>query len=241
MTAIPTAALEQAATRLAPIARELALCHTDQLARQKANAAALERPDFLWHYLLHSFATMGRTAGAQGLIGDPANYDRVRFEVLAAVQPERRLAWLRSVCRAAKIRMPDRKADFILACFERVRAMGGVAAARAELLAQPGRAGKLAFLTSFPGIGPKYARNIMMDVYHPEFRDSIAIDLRLQSISTALGLVFTDYASHEAFYLMVAARAQLDGWALDRLLFQHRDAVLEQLGQSAPPALTACA
>ena len=237
----PESALEQARTRLAPIVHRLAQRHADQLQRQKANARALERPDFLWHYLLHSFATMGRTAGADGLIGDPANYERVRYEVLAALQAERRLAWVRSVCRAAKVRMPDRKADYIVACFERIGALGGPAAARAQLLAQPGRAAKLAFLTSFPGIGPKYARNIMMDVHHPEFHDSIAIDLRIQSISTLLGLTFAHYAAHEAFYLSVAARAQLTGWALDRLLFQHRDTVLEQLGQSAQAALTACA
>jgi hypothetical protein len=51
---------------------------------------------------------------------------------------------------------------------------------KADLCTQPGRDGKIAFLKTFHGIGDKYARNILMDVYHREFRDSIAYDERLK-------------------------------------------------------------
>ena len=47
----------------------------------------------------------------------------------------------------------------------------------------------MAFSREFKGIGAKYSRNIMMDTYHPEFRDSIAIDQRIKKVSRTLGLM----------------------------------------------------
>ena len=110
--------------------------------------------------------------------------------------------------------------------------MGGPAAARSSLLSCCGRAAKLAFLDAFKGIGPKYARNIMMDVYHPEFRDSIAIDVRIKGISTVLGVSFSSYEEEEAFYLAVAQEAGLSGWELDRILFNFTAEVKERLRQA---------
>ena len=55
-----------------------------------------------------------------------------------------------------------------------------------------------------------------MDVYHEDFRDSIALDLRIKAISEALGLSFSSYTEHERFYLDVAREAGLNGWELDR-------------------------
>ncbi|HEY3853400.1 MAG TPA: hypothetical protein VGO67_03290 [Verrucomicrobiae bacterium] len=78
-------------------------------------------------------------------------------------------------------------------------------------------------MKSFSGIGDKYARNIMMDVYHPEFRDSIAVDARIKALSNALGVSFDSYADHERFYLSVAHDAGLNGWELDRLIFHFQD------------------
>jgi hypothetical protein len=95
--------------------------------------------------------------------------------------------------------------------------------AKERLLREVGREAKIRFLDAFPGIGEKYARNIMMDVYHEDFRESIAIDSRIKAISEALGLSFSSYADHEAFYLTVARKAGLNGWELDRLLYNYRD------------------
>jgi hypothetical protein len=36
----------------------------------------------------------------------------------------------------------------------------------------------------YPGFRQKYARNIMMDVFHEDFRDSIALDIRIMAQST---------------------------------------------------------
>ncbi len=226
----------EAVEALVAVLHELAAEHSAWLANAKANARDLERPDFLWHYLLQSFSTMGRSSGWDGLIGTTANYSRVTYEALEALDPTARAAQVAEVCRRAKIRMPSVKAGYILGCFERVRRLGGLAAAKAQLLAQPGRAGKIRFLKSFPGIGDKYARNMMMDVYHPDFRDSIAIDVRIASISAQLGLTFSGYADHEAFYLSVADRAGLNGWELDRLLYEHREEVARRLRSRTDPS-----
>lgn len=216
--------------RLVPILRSLAAEKRDELDRLKQECSGLTRPDFIWHYLLQSFSTMGRASGWYGLIGNRDNYERITYQALVELAPEARNARVREVCRAADIRMPDKKADYILGCFEIVKRLGGPEEAKAKLLSQPGRDAKIRFLQSFPGIGPKYARNIMMDVYHEDFRDSIALDIRIQAISDALGLSFASYTEHESFYINVARQAGLNGWELDRLLFNFRPEVELRLG-----------
>jgi len=107
--------------------------------------------------------------------------------------------------------------------------MGGPAAARAKLLSSEGREGKIAFLKQFKGIGDKYARDMLMDVYHPEFRDSVALDTRVRSVTIALDLSFTSYEDEERFFLDAARRAGMDGWTVDRLIYNFRDEVLAGL------------
>lgn len=49
------------ATELAGVAKKLAHDRKADLDWLKAEQSQFERPDFLWHYLLQSFATMGET------------------------------------------------------------------------------------------------------------------------------------------------------------------------------------
>jgi hypothetical protein len=219
-----------ARNRLAAVVRTLAAEKRTELERLKQEHSGLARPDFIWHYLLQSFSTMGRAAGWHGLIGNKNNYQQVTYNVLASLAPDARRTQVRQVCLAAKVRMPDMKADYILRCFDYVRQLGGPEAAKAKLLNQPGREAKIRFLQTFPGIGPKYARNIMMDFYHEDFRNGIALDVRIKAISDALGLSFSSYAEHESFYLTVAREAGINGWELDRLLFNFREEVESRLG-----------
>jgi hypothetical protein len=91
-------------------------------------------------------------------------------------------------------------------------------------------------MRQFAGIGDKYARNIWMDVYDPDFRTTIAIDERIKRISAALGVTFRTYADHERFYQDIAHEAGLDGWDLDRLLYNFRDDIIMTLqSTTAPP------
>ncbi|MCX7411136.1 MAG: hypothetical protein NTZ32_23925 [Planctomycetales bacterium] len=217
--------------KLVTVVRTLAVEQRAELERLKQEASGLARPDFIWHYLIQSFSTMGRAYGWHGLVGNQDNYRHVTYPVLAALSPEARKQQVHQICRVARIRMPDRKANFILACFDYVQQLGGPENAKSLLLAECGRDAKIRFLRTFPGIGPKYARNIMMDVYHEDFRDSIALDVRILAISEKLGLSFPTYAAHEEFYLGVACEAGLNGWELDRLLFNFRLVVEERLGK----------
>jgi hypothetical protein len=226
--------LENASRELASVIRVLT-AEADvknKLAIKKAGAALLERPDFVWHELLLSFSTMGNSRGAEGLIRTPANYERVTFRSLQKKRSaQSRLDELKTVLHLAKVRMADKKANWLADAFDRIAAAGGPNHVKKDLLARQGRDGKIAFWREFKGIGKKYSRNIMMDVYHPEFRDSIAIDQRIKKISQTLGLRFRpdEYDEEEQFYRGVASRAGVNGWELDRILYSFRDRVIDRL------------
>ena len=53
--------------------------------RKEEGLEQKDRPDFVWHSLLQSFATMGNARGWDGLIGNEENYNRVTFEALSAL------------------------------------------------------------------------------------------------------------------------------------------------------------
>src|ERR1700678_1195141 len=76
--------LSRAKTLLVSIVKRIAR-HKDvkaKLAEGKTRRTELDRPDFIWHELLLSFATMGNSRGAEGLIRNQDNYRRVTFEAL---------------------------------------------------------------------------------------------------------------------------------------------------------------
>ncbi len=220
---------EQGKALISATLKCLAGQHRDTLDRLKSEAYNLYRPDFLWHYLLQSFATMGNTRGWQGLLGNPENYKLVTFDALAALSRDDRLVRLETTLIRAKVRMAKKKAGWLQENFERILQMGGLATANARILALTDREELLTFLQAFSGVGPKYARNIMMDVHHPALRESIAIDERIKSVTKALGLRFRNYREEEHFYLSAAKGAGLTGWEADRLLYNFRAEVLEQL------------
>jgi thermostable 8-oxoguanine DNA glycosylase len=211
--------------------RPLADKHRQRLEELKEDEKHLNRPDFLWHYMLQSFSTLGSVRGWDGLIKDAENYQKVTYEALSKYSPARRLSRLKDTLRKAKVRMPDKKAGWLADNFERIKEIGGPEAAKEALLSKPDRNEKIKFLKAFSGIGDKYARNIMMDVYHPDFRDSIAIDARMEGITEMLGLEFKKYDEHERFYVEAAHEAGLTGWELDRLIFNFTEEVVEKLNE----------
>jgi hypothetical protein len=191
-----------------------------------------DHPDFIWEQLLRSFSTMGNSRGAR-LMVRPELHDRVAYGVIAGLSPKRRRTLLRNTLASAPVRMAERKADWLCQNFRRIERDGGPDKVKANLCACKERDEKIAFLLTFDGIGPKYARNILMDAYHREFRDSIAYDLRLMAIANALGLKFKTYEDAEEFFLDVAEGAGLNGWELDRLLYNAKDKILARIGQPA--------
>jgi hypothetical protein len=209
----------------------------ERLDELKGARELLERPDFVWHVLLQSFATMGSSRGWDGLIDTEANYRRVRYGVLADLDDPQRTEHIESVFRDAGVRFPGQKAEWLADNLDRIEALGGLTAAKDRALAADGRAAKIDFMKRITGIGAKYARNIWMDVYHPDFRDAVAVDQRIQGITDLLGRSFDTYEREERFYLGIAAEAGREGWAVDRLLYNFTDyfeAVVE--GEIAPGA-----
>jgi hypothetical protein len=214
---------------LIQIISDLAHRQADLLQRLKRETTGLDREDFVWHYLLQAFATWGSSRGWDGLIHTPSNYKRVTYDVLLPLTAGARIAEADAVFRLAGVRYPAKKAAYLSENLDRIEAIGGLVVARAALLEAPGAAGKVRFLSQFKGISKKYARNILMDVYHPEFRDSIAIDERIKRVTEAIGLTFDNYEDHEQYLVEVAHEAGLNGWELDRLLYNFRDDVLAAL------------
>lgn len=206
--------LVETARELAPGAR---LADADQEALGRRLSA---RPDFLWHLLLQSFATMGRSDAARVFMEEPV-YSTVAYDRLEALSPARRRAQITQAVEAGGLRFPAKKVDYLLGCLDHIQSLGGLTAAQESLRRLPTATAKIDFLKSFPGIGDKYARNLLMDMADPILENAIAIDSRIQSISDAAGLRFSDYAAHEAFYLAVARAAGLTGRQLDRLLYQN--------------------
>ncbi len=120
--------------------------------------------------------------------------------------------------------------------YDRVKEMGGLKEARKKALASRGREAKIAFMERFDNIGPKYARNIWMGVYDPDFHDTIAVDSRIQKITQALGHSFKTYEEEERFYQEIAKEAGISGWELDRLLYNYKDHFLAAIADSEAKA-----
>ena len=205
----------------------------DSLAAMKQEGEReLERPDFVWHILLQSFATWGGTRGWAGFIENQDNYGRVTFDALSKLDPDDRPIVLLEVFQAAKIRYAKTKANLMVLNYDLIAKMGGPLEAKRQALAQEGKEGKIAFMRRFHGIGDKYARNIWMDVYHPDFYDTLAVDLRIRRITKALGYSFKTYEEEERYYQDIADEAGLQGWELDRLLYNYTDHFLAAIAAS---------
>jgi hypothetical protein len=143
----------------------------------------LERSDFVWHILLESFATWGTARGHEGLIENQDKYRRVTFEALSKLDTQERLRVLREVFLAAKVRYAVMNAKLMARNYDLVAKMGGPEEATRQALAHDGKEAKITFMIRFYGIGPKYARNIWMDAYYPDFYDSIAVELFVRAFS----------------------------------------------------------
>lgn len=196
---------------------------TKRLNELKAEFIGLERKDFIWHYILQSFSTMGNSRGHAGLILNKSNYNLVTFDAVKDLSPESRLSRFDSILRRADVRMPSQKAQWLKVNFDKIVAMGGLEEAKKKALSQNGTQAKIEFMKTFSGIGEKYARNIWLDVYHPDFHNNIAIDDRIKKVTQSLGYNFDNYHQHENFYLNVAKDAGINGWELDRLLYNYTD------------------
>ena len=185
--------------------------------------------DWLWQALTLSFATWGSSRGSEAL-ADPAVRDALKYSTIKALPRAKRKVHLRRWFRTAGFRYSDTKAAYAVENFSKIEDLGGVEAATREALSQRGYDAKLRFMRGFKGIGPKYGRNIWMDVRDPEFMQSIAVDQRLKKVAAALALdPEAPYEELEAFFVGVAEDLGVTPWGLDRLLYRKNAEVLSWL------------
>jgi hypothetical protein len=204
------------------------------LRQRKSEGRRLQRrSDLVWHLLLQSFATMGNSRGSTGLFGTPNLAAQVSYASLQRWPPAARRLRIEMVLRKAKVRMPAQKAAWLAANFASIAKAGGINAVTQKALGLATREQKYQFMDAFEGIGPKYARNVWMDIYDPLFRDAVAIDERIKSITSALGYSFKTYDDHENFYRDIAREARLEPWEVDRLLYHFRDDFLAAIRAAA--------
>lgn len=210
---------------------------TEALAALRQEGSRLRaRPDLLWFLLLRSHCTQGRSAGWAWFQREPERQHLLGYEALAAMAPDQRLARLRATFRQAAVRMPDIKANRAFSNLDAIAAMGGVEAATRRMLSLQGKEAKYEFLTGFAGIGPKYGRNIWMDLHDADFRDAVAIDERIKNVSEAIGLSGGRYTEQEVFYRGVARDAGISAWDMDRLIYNYNDHFLRVVRDVAASA-----
>jgi hypothetical protein len=189
-----------------------------------------EDPEWIWEGLVRSAATWGSIRGIK-VQRVPELHELVRWGALERLDKKGREKQLRAALNEAAVRWADKKVPYLLANFCLVKSMGGPQKVQEDLDSLLTSEGIVDFLRKkFRGVGPKYARNIMMDGYHPKFRSSIAIDARIQKILKKAGRPFggnKDYGDAEQFLLAVAKEVRIEGWVLDRLLFLYNGEILD--------------
>jgi hypothetical protein len=213
--------------RLVVIAKHLARDHHKKLLALKRESKRLQRHDFIWEALLRTLPVTGNSRGLNGLMETPENHNSVSYGQLRKRPQRERRRVVENTLRRAGVRWA-RKAFWLNEDFDVIEKQGGPRAYTERLLVLPGKECKIAYLRKLKGIGEQSARNLMMNVHHPDFRDSIKVDERFAKVSKKLGLRNgADY--QEKFYCSVAQRAGLEGWELDRLLYNFTDEFLSRL------------
>ena len=206
------------------------------LIKAKAEAEANgRRPDLLWRLLVGAMATLGNALPWERMFGPSGSYKEMSFEVLGGLSSAQRRKRLKEVLRRAKVRWPRKKAVWLDGNFQRIQALGGLRRANQQALAAPDREAKMQFMKQFAGIGPKYARDVWMDIYDPSFRDTVAVDVRLKKITAALGYSFpsSEYEEEERFFQEIAKKAGREPWEVDRLLHHFNKYFLGVISRKA--------
>lgn len=187
-----------------------------------------ERSDTLWFELILSMSTW-QGSGGSDLATEEEYYSQVTYDNLLQMDEDERIPHLEEVLLEAGVNMYQKKSRYISSHVERIESMGGLEAAQEEFESKNGKEAKMEFLKQFKGIGDKYARNIGMDLFHPDFRDTIALDTRIGNVTDELDIEFESYEEEEEFYVSVADRLGITPWELDRLLYRYTDEVVEDI------------
>ena len=199
------------------------------------------RGDLLWLLLLQSLSTQGRSAGWTNLTANLEELKLVAYSQLCFLSEDEKKIRLERVLSTANVRYPKKKADLLAKNILKIQKLGGLAKANRDMLLQQGYDKKIKFIRSFHGIGEKYGRNIWMDIYDEDFRQSIAVDSRLNKVGVALGLWEKKCkgVDRETLLKNIAKEAGVDPWDLDRLLYTYTSYFLTEISgfSELPPTV----
>ena len=205
----------------------------EKLMNIREDASLLKsRKDMVWYLLLQSAATQGNSKGWDHLRRDSTTLKSVSYDSLKLIPPRKRCAQILAALKRAKVRMQSLKAPRLARNVTLITKLGGAAAAKRAMFAQPSRETKLNFIRAFDGIGQKYGRNIWMDIKDHDFENSVAVDVRLKNIAFALEFSGKSYSEIETFFCDIAGEASLTPWEVDRLLYNFTDYFLSSISGS---------
>lgn len=187
-----------------------------------------ERPDMLWFELILSMSTW-QGSGGSDLATEEKYYSQVTYNNLLQMDEDERIQHLEEVLLNAGVNMHEKKSRYISTHVNQIESLSGLESAQQGFEDRDGKEAKMDFLREFKGIGDKYARNIGMDMFHPDFQDTIALDTRIRGISDELSVEFDSYEEHEQFHISVAERLDMTAWELDRILYRYTDEITAEI------------
>ena len=213
-------------------------------ALRKQAAAFSSDPEWVWSQLILAFSTVQAR-------GD-ANWNRAKsllptapYSKYAGLLTEQaRIAALSFDLKSVGYRFPNRTYRFLAQAIALLAPLGGPSRAVASM---PGRteAEKIGFLSAFPGISAKYARNIWMDIDPASLSHSFALDSNLLQIIHVLyaqvprGVHPTKinaglYSIAESELGKIAKAAGLSCWEADRLMYYFNNKLIAAMVASGP-------
>lgn len=227
---------ETAAKQLAKVIRALEKEHRARLRELRKSAGENRKSgQLVWHRILSAHATLGGSRGAKGV---RERRRQLSYSTLKKLPPGKRRRRLETLFRESKVRMPATKAKWAMNNLDIIKDMGGPRKAKARLESLKAPSEFIAWWKQFAGIGDKYARDIMMSLHHPKFRNVVAVDARLTQILSQLGLDLRPYPEAEQFFRRAAHLADVDAWTLDRILYNFTEEAKNGLSSTAPSTNT---
>jgi len=218
----------------------------EKIEALKGDKWRLKQDDFVFYSIFRSFCTWGRALEHNKI---DEYFKDIKFAELIELQEQYRINIITKLLSEAGVRYAKKKPALLCYNINIITKYGGELNIKKILLSIKGKVSKIVFLKQFKGISNKYARLIMMDVCHDEFLNSVALDARHKNISRMLGLpeniieskTDKDYEKHEDFYLRIAHSIGLNGWTIDKLIFNFDKEIISKLKDlgvdSRPPKL----
>ena len=190
-----------------------------------------QEPFWLWNAVLQAAATNGGSRHWDSIkflkreFKTRSGADPFGWENITACDPETLEMWLGVAANPHYQRwrqIKERLVMFVSAYREKQLAP------LMDQIIESDRNACISILIRVPGVNQKYARNLLMDVGHPEFMDgSFALDSRIRNFllkNTGVGHTYSRTSANswtECQLVSVARECCLTAWQMDRLIYQY--------------------